>query len=80
MAWFRNKAEWREYRKRWCARCQHGETADTYSAGCEVWKAHRFYADGWDMCARAVLDWIIPRSADGKSNGQCTMFLPRAEA
>jgi hypothetical protein len=68
MAYFSNGTEGRSYEEKYCERCIHNE-------GCTVWLAHLLR--NYEECnnEKSILHILIPRSADDRSNQQCTMFL-----
>ncbi len=73
MGYFSNGSEGRDYQERFCKLCVHDVKED-----CRVWLAHLM--ENGNKESRTVLDALIPRTADGCGNEQCTMFLPLAQA
>jgi len=73
MGYFSNGTEGMDYQDRWCSRCVHfnGRTGET---GCHVWLAHLVH--NYKECNNkdSILDLLIPRSEDRRSNEQCEMF------
>lgn len=64
------------YEEHYCLRCIHYGPED--GPGCPIWFAHLMYAydeTGSDSNAETMLNMLIPRSADGLHNEQCTMFV-----
>jgi hypothetical protein len=68
MGYFSNGTEGEMYRRTYCSLCRH----DDEDAGCAVWYAHLMWVG--DAAKAPVLDALIPRSKDGLTNEQCTMF------
>lgn len=71
MGYFPNGASGLDYQERYCFRCVHWPD-DPADGGCNVWLAHILHNGD------EILNKLIPRSADGLINKQCTMFLSRA--
>lgn len=72
MGYFSNGTEGMMYEEEFCDRCVHQED-------CHIWSTHMDwnYEQGKDEKKRAILDFLIPRAADGLSNEACTMFYAR---
>ena len=73
MAYFSNGTEGMDYVDQWCSNCVHDENED-----CPIWNAHLQFSYGAEGQAESILNMLIPRSKDGLSNEQCTMFLRKA--
>lgn len=75
MGYFSNGCEGMSYEARYCDRCVHQERAN----GCAVWDAHLLA--NYDECNNpdSVLHVLIPRSANGLSNGECRMFIAKSD-
>lgn len=72
MGYFSNSDEGLAFESRWCNRCVHEERNGT---GCHVMLVHLLFAYGATPEQEKVLDVLIPRSKDGLSNNQCSMFI-----
>ncbi len=70
MGYFSNGSEGADYRAQYCDRCVHAD-------GCAIWGAHLAYNYDalHDAGLRTMLDWLIPREADGVFNAECRMFV-----
>ena len=81
MGYFSNGAEGMDYEERYCRRCVHFGPKE--GPGCPVWFAHLLFAyeeTGSNSNAETMLDLLIPRSADGCDNEQCSMFIAAEES
>lgn len=73
MGYFSNSTDSMSYEEQYCAKCLHQGPPD--GPGCHVWLAHLLY--NYDDCNndKSILHVLIPRTEDGLSNKQCTMYL-----
>jgi hypothetical protein len=69
MGYFANGSEGMDYEAQYCDRCVH------QNGGCAVWDAHMIA--NYTECNNpdSILHILIPRTADGLDNEQCTMFV-----
>lgn len=76
MAYFPNGTAGEIYEAQYCNRCVHQDGPDGQS-GCAVWLSHLL--KNYDDCNNpdSILHILIPRSKDGLSNEQCSMFLDK---
>ena len=75
MGYFSNGTEGMIYTEQWCDRCKHnGNGVD--DPWCPIWNAHLQFCHGQEKtrATDAILDLLIPRSADGLSNEECRFF------
>jgi len=74
MGYFSNGTEGMMYEEAFCNRCLH-QGGGEKGPWCTVWLLHELYNS--DECNKpeSFLHVLIPRSKDGLSNEQCTMFL-----
>jgi hypothetical protein len=74
MAYFSNGTEGMDYQHNYCNQCLHDAKQN-----CPVWLLHLMH--NYDECNKpdSFLHVLIPRSKDGLSNEQCTMYVPNAE-
>jgi len=71
MGYFSNGSEGMDYQERYCSKCVHD-----VKQNCSVWLAH--LTSNYEECNKpdSILHVLIPRSKDGLTNEQCTLFLP----
>lgn len=87
MAYFSNGSEGMGYEEHYCMRCMHRGPEE--GPGCPVWFLHLQW--NYDACngqepeaepiekvKYVALNSLIPRSADGCHNEQCTMFAAKS--
>jgi hypothetical protein len=72
MGYFSNGTEDECYFEQYCSRCIHNDP----DKGCNVWFLHMLH--NYEECNKkdSFLHVLIPRSKDGLSNEQCSMFVP----
>ena len=74
MGYFSNGTEGLLYQEEFCFRCRNfRDVDDDRGKGCPVYDLHLLYNGEEDK--ESLLDFLIPRAADGLSNEQCSMFL-----
>lgn len=80
MGYFPNGDSGMYYHEQYCSRCLHDRAAridPDSGGGCQVWLAHLAYNYGQEKNPdlKHTLELLIPRTASGIGNEQCTMFV-----
>lgn len=73
MGYFSNGTEGMDYENRYCDRCIHQHS------GCSIWLLHLEHNYNQSKEIQDMLNILIPRSKDGLSNEQCTLFARQSE-